>query len=134
MSRWSFALLLACFVTSGCHRRDLSPLETVKEYEDDIRHGNVGGAKGLLTAERGKELNDLALSVLAEEHNRQEEGVVSERRSAEMTGTSAKVIAVYGMKNRVRRTYTWELVREQGRWRINGWEVELKTPPLKLSS
>ena len=25
----------------------------------------------------------------------------------------------------IREDYTWELMREEGRWRINGWEAEV---------
>lgn len=129
MKPWCLVLVVACLGASACHGRDLSPEETVKAYEDYVTHGDAGGAKALLTAERAKEASELFLAVRAEEHNREREGVVSEHRLTETTGATPRVISVYVMKDRLRRTYTWELVREGGRWRIGSWDVEVAGGP-----
>jgi hypothetical protein len=129
MSRWSFVLVAACLGVSGCRAPDLSPADVVKEYEGDVSRGKVGQARALLTVQQAKEANSLFMDIKAEEHNRRVEGVVSEQRSTQTTGVSARVVAIYLMKDSLRRTYTWELVREEGRWRINGWEVEVAGGP-----
>jgi hypothetical protein len=126
MKRWSHLLVAACLGVSGCRAPDLSPADTVKGYEDDVSRGEAGRARALLTVQQAKEADTLFRSVLAEEHNRRNEGVVSEQRSTEMTGESAHVVAVYVMKDGIRRTYTWELLREEGRWRVNNWEAEVE--------
>lgn len=120
----SFLFVLVCLSIWSCSR-DLPPAEVVKKYEDDVSHGNGSGAKDLLTAEQAKGAHDLFSAVAAEARNRREEGVVTEQRSTQMTGGSARVIAVYVMQDQVKRTYTWELVREHDRWRISTWAIEV---------
>ena len=129
MNRWVPVLAATCLGVSGCRVADLSPAETVKEYEDDVSRGKAGQAKSLLTAKEAGNANTLFADVRAEEHNRLKEGIASEQRSTETTGVSARVVVVYLMKDSLRRTYTWELVREEGSWRINNWEVEVAGGP-----
>ena len=124
MNRWSLVFVTACLGVSGC-RQDHSPAETVKDYEEDVGRGNAGEAKALLTAQQAQDADTLFMGVRAEEHNRLAEGIVSEQRSTKTTGVSARVKAVYVMKNNYRRIYTWELLRDQGHWRINSWEAEV---------
>jgi len=125
VNRFSYLLAVLCFGISGCRSPDRSPQETVKECEDDIGHARVAQARSLLTTQQAKDANTLFMGVMAEEHNRIREGIVSERRSTETTAESSRVVAVYEMRDGLRRTYTWELMREEGRWRINGWEAEV---------
>jgi len=124
MNRWILVFVAACLGVSGC-RRDPPPEETVKEFEEDVGHGKAGQARALLTAQQAQDADTLFMGVRAEEHNRLAEGIVSEHRSTETTGVSARVKAVYVMKDNVRRIYTWELLRDQGRWRISSWEAEV---------
>src|SRR6476646_7422948 len=99
MNRWSLVLVAACLGVSGCRARDLSPEETVKEYEEDVGHGNAGQARALLTAKQATDADTLFMGVWAEEHKRLDVGFITERRSTETTGASTRVRAVYVMKD-----------------------------------
>ena len=125
--------LLACFLIVACGIPDRSPADMVKAYEDAVSAKNPGDARSLLTEKQAKDASQLFLDVLAEEHNRGEEGILSEKRSTKTVGDTSTVTAIYELRDRVRKTYEWELVRENGRWRINSWSVEAAAGPVDAS-
>src|SRR5215470_12866237 len=86
------AILMLLSLSLPACSRDLSPAEVVKEYEDDVRDGNGSGAKDLLTKSEAQSSHDLFSDVSVEARNRIEEGVLSEKRTAQLKGNSATVI------------------------------------------
>ena len=125
--------LLASMVMVACGIPDRSPPDTVKAYEDAVRAKDPGDARALLTEKQAKDASELFVDVMAEEHNRGEEGILSEKRATRIVGDTSTVTAVYELRDRVRKTYQWELARENRRWRINSWSVEAAAGPVDAS-
>jgi hypothetical protein len=118
----------------ACREPDLPPTEIVSNYEKNVHEGAPLPAKAMLSSKQLSSADTLFVDVLAEEHNRQEEGVASSRRLSSMSGTAAKVVDVYMLRDQVKKTYTWDLVREGNRWKIDGWSVEAAAGPATFTT
>ena len=103
-------------------------------YENDVRESAPIQAKARLSTRALNNGDTMFFDVMAEDHMRQEEGVFGKRSAASTMGSTASVVEVFLLQDHVKKTYTWELVREGDRWRIDGWTVEAAAGPATLSS
>ncbi|MFI5181186.1 MAG: hypothetical protein ACHQPI_07330 [Thermoanaerobaculia bacterium] len=120
------AVIVTALLLSGCGTPDppdRSPEQTLGALEQAGIDRSLLHFAALLFEHNRSRARELYLDVVAEQANRNGEGVKSLHTSAVVNGLSCTVTTVYETRANVRRTYAWELVREQNRWRLNTWTV-----------
>ena len=124
-----FAVVACALVVGGCGIPDRTPEETAQALEEAGQDRDFGKFRALFSEAKVAEAQEAFLETVAEQQNRTVEGVNSRKATSAVSGLSSTVTIVYDMRDGVRRTYEWELVRERDRWRASSWSVAVDSSP-----